>query len=436
MIESSLQSPTRYPYSNYPCLREEQKMKVLTNHFDGTTDALLTAGKIGRVVIGVPLAASVSLGFMGFMTDSPLSADPVTVLATITIALSILAVTQYLIPDYESSKEVAGYRHLCESLSLSQAIKKYGKYVWERKLLNQRQVTFKYFEEGSRLRNIPEILNYYSEVQRLLGPGSFTIPCPKESFRESLQQKYFHSNLGNCIYENGLDNIFSWELFPPEIFVQKWTSYLQDKSLPSIRNLYLDAEEIRKVSDFKNTYRLPPIEEVEKKLRIQCKKKSLREIIDLHSAPLLFSGKLLSLDEFKTKWKEHARILFAEEGISAVIKSYKELVAAQRENPSYLPEHPSSFREAWLKKMKNSFPGEVLESHNISELIEYGIIPNSSYPETAKKLQIEFIDLKTDYEKQKIELALRKNEEVKILAARFENALSSLTVKHEKALRG
>lgn len=393
----SLQSNPPKP----PTKTEDVAHKVLIS--DGTSNYWLTTGNIKRA--GWTFLAAASASPLIFHVFSVTIGVATTTLLPISFLLTVGCLwSAYKTADYDNTAEVATYREECKHLSLEEAFKKYGKWISERKLLTQEQVTVKYKDLEKKITHIPDILGYHQKTRDLIKKGFFTLPSPKESNQERFQKSCSTLSLDEAIDLYTLEYIFTWQLFTPselnEKYIEKENSL---KGLPALWKFYQEMENHRKQFDTENIYSIPDHAMLKKKIQEDCSDMSLKEIERLHTLEFLFSWNLLTPEQFTKKYEEEAETLFSTEGIRSVIAYYKKMQkirnTASARGLSYPIPTPEGFSPRWLNK--NYSLEEVLFQHNLKELIEYKIIKDPFLIDSLHSLESQFLKSETNYKQFK-----------------------------------
>ncbi|MES2199832.1 MAG: hypothetical protein V4489_06660 [Chlamydiota bacterium] len=374
---------------------------------DGTTNYWLTTGNILRAELATgsataAIAAIASYVFSGAVTAV---AGPIVAFA-LPIPLAILAGhaawQAYSTPDYDNTLEVASYREKAKFSPLEEDFKKHGKWLSERKIVTQEQFTQKYIDESALISTVPDLLAHHKKLETLIkNTGSeYILPSPKEHNQERLKKACIALSYDETVRLHGSKNIFDWELFSPKnLIINYEKAESLRRGLPSICNFYEQTEKNRKEFDTQNLYSTPHPKRHQKRIQDDCSKMSLKDIDNLHTLPYLFSWSLLSPEEFKIKYQEHAEHLFTTKGINSVIAYYKKtqeaLNAANERDFSYEIPHPKSFSKSW---MAQDIPLEqTLLHYNVNGLIEYGIIQDPSHGRALQNLQTRYESLLVDY---------------------------------------
>ena len=383
--------------------------KTLQAESDGTTNYWLTSGNILRAELATGSAAATTASIASYLFYGAVAATVGPIIASI-LPVPLIAIAGYTAwqaystPDYDNTLEVSRYREEAKSLPLEESFKKHGKWVAERKILTQEQVTEKYVNETGKTHNIPDLLTYHQKIETLLKNtgSSYILPSPKENNQERFKKACISLNYDETVKLHGLANIFDWELFSPENLTETYLKKEQSlKGLPAICAFYETAENSRKQFDTQSAYTIPQPIRHQKKFQEDCATMSLKAIEKLHTLNYLFSWQLLTPKEFSTKYQEHVEHLFTTEGINSVIAYYKKTEELRNTTTtngvSYEIPKPQSFSKRW---MALDIPLErILFHHNMNELIEHRVILDPTYIALLKNLQSQFAQIQTNYKK-------------------------------------
>ncbi len=381
--------------------------KTLDPISDGTTNYFLTRGNITRLELATGSVLATGASIASYVLYGSIATILGPTLATI-LPIPLLAIAgysalqAYSTPDYDNTLEVAKYREEAKSSPLEEIFQKHGKWVSERKLLTQNQVTQKYIDETGDIKTVPALLAYHQKIEKLIKntESDYTLPNPKVH-QKRLQKDCIALSYDELVKHHALENIFDWELLSPENLIE---NYLKKegslRGLPAICDFYQKTENSRKQFDTGSAYSIPNPIRLQKKIQEDCKQMSLKDIENLHTLNYLFSWQLLTPSDFSPKYQEHVDHLFTTEGINSVIAYYKKTQEIRNTNHttgiSYEIPHPESFSKRWMA-LDASLEKIVLHS-NLNELIEYKIIQDPSLIQSLKTLQSQFKSVQKTYE--------------------------------------
>ncbi len=390
------------PNSSKPTTKtQDVAHKILS--VDGTTNDWLTTGNLKRA--GWTFLATAAASPLIFHVFSITLGVATTTLLPLSFLLTIGCLwSAYKTSDYDNTAKVSIYREECKHLSLEASFKKHSKWVSERKLLTQEQVTVKYKDQEKQITHIPDILRYHQKMQKLINKDFYSLPTLKESNQERFQKICSTLSLDEAIDLYTLEYIFTWQLFSPEELKEKYLEKENSlKGLPSLWKFYQEIENHRKQFDTENIYSIPDHATLKKKIQEDCSDMSLKEIESLHTLEFLFSWNLLTPEQLIKKYEEQAETLFSTEGIHSVITYYQKIQkirnTASARGLSYPIPSPESFSKRWINK--NFSLEEVLFQHNIKELIEYRVIKDPLFIDSLYRLENQFLKSKAKYMQSK-----------------------------------
>lgn len=388
---------------------------------DGTTNYWLTEGNVRRLEWTAGSTAAATGAIFTAIFGAPVIGSTAAVIAPMVLAGIALkwASNAYYTPDYDNTREVAGYREKAKYASLEETFNTHGNWVSDRKLLTQEQLVEKYLNKTKEIKTAPELLEYHKKIETFLNGSNFTLLSPQDYHKERLQKECSSLNLFQIIGRHSLDLIFSWELITPQSFKEKYLQSISSlKGIPSIVGFYEDIEKSRQKCEASN-YKIPNPIELKEKFQKACESMSFKEIEDLHSLKYIFSWSLLTPRQFSQKYQQHAENLFAQKGITAVITAYKKTLNARNatytEGSSFEIPHPKLLKNLWVAK--NYSLQEIL-SQNIDELNEYGIISGTfrsflqNFDIKSKNIDTKYKESKTTIEREYSNASFKASEQL------------------------
>lgn len=411
------------------------RAQILPTTALGLTDAKVKKiglGTLGTVclIAGVGfVAAPFTFGVSGFVA-----------LAAIPFFLGTgLCVWQIsTIRDYDSPKELEKYREQCASLTFENCLKEHGDYMFTRHLFgSQEEFTAKYQDYENTISSFKTVIAYRQKFEQDLRRlnCAYTLP-PLNVLR---YQKECETLTFEQIEKlHSLELVFTYKLLSPALFLEKYERH--EASLPGLAGMMTlfyrtRAEQVR--SHEGNNYPIPNPERHIPRIREECKTLALGDAIYKHGYEHLFRYNLLTPELFVTKYNEYTKHLLQSDGINAVLSFYQRTKAAYPvSNPiSYEIPEPKYLSRLWHEKILENSATEILNTYNLSQLVELEILPKTS---AYRELLLEMVHSKktarTNCEKEQQEAQQRYE---RALAQIDNDSKAELDhLQNESALRG
>jgi len=205
---------------------------------------------------------------------------------------------------------------------------------------------------------------------------------------EQYQKDCEKNSLQDAFKKHG-KQVFARQLLSPKQVEEK---YLEEESalesIPSILAFYTQTESLRKLGDPDNRYTIPSPVRLKEKFQKICSFLSFEEIEKKHSLEKIFSWKLLSKEDFFSKYRDYQYKLFLSHGIGPVIDHYKKVQETQQQRLNsiqYEIPHPKNLKTAWYQSLQGISLKELAHNCSLEQLIAYEVL---SEAEEIQKLQL------------------------------------------------